>query len=112
MTKPTTIIPCSWLKRMGTRSYLSVIGWSPEDYRRPVILVGLPWSNASSCNSHFMQLGRELVAAVEAAGGKAFVCGGPVVTDGMVMGAEGMKYSLPSRDMVADNMELMYEAYR
>ena len=42
----------------------------------------------------------------------ADICHPPVITDGMTMGAEGMKYSLPSRDMVADTIELMHEGYR
>ena len=89
-------------------------GWSEAngDFAKPVITVGVPYSNASSCNHTFRELGDRVVAAVERCGGKAFLVGAPVITDGMVMGAEGMKYSLPSRDLVADCFELMHEGYR
>lgn len=53
--------PSSWLKRTGTRSYLYRIGWSDEDLKKPVITVGVPWTNASSCNHHFTVLQERLV---------------------------------------------------
>ena len=63
-------------------------GWSEEDMRKPLITVAAPYTNASSCNHHFDQLAKHIADAVEAAGGKAYVCHPPVITDGMTMGAE------------------------
>lgn len=102
----------SWLKRMGTRGYLYRTGWTEEDMAKPVITVGVPWTNASSCNHHFLELSDTIVAEIERQGGKAYVVAPPVITDGIAMGSEMMKYSLPSRDLVADNIELMHEGYR
>lgn len=102
----------SWVKRMATRGFLYREGWKNSDMEKPVISVVAPFTNASSCNHHFTQLAARIVAAVEREGGKAFVVHPPVVTDGMVMGAEGMRYSLVSRDVIADVAELHTEAYR
>ena len=97
---------------MATRAFQHMSGWSEEDFDKPLITVGAPYTNASSCNHHFDQLTKAVVAALEAEGCKAYVCYPPVITDGMTMGGEGMKYSLPSRDLVADTIELMHEGYR
>ena len=56
--------------------------------RKPLIMVAAPYTNASSCNHHFDQLAKHIADAVEDAGGKAYVCHPPVITDGMTMGAE------------------------
>ncbi len=65
-----------------------------------------------NCNLHHRAMGDELGAALEAAGAKAFVYGTPVISDGQGQGNEGMRYSLPSRDLIADCIELMHEGYR
>ena len=72
-------------------------GFKDEDFKKPIITVAAPYTNASSCNHHFDILTAEIVSAIEEAGGKAYVSYPPVITDGMAMGMEGMKYSLPSR---------------
>ena len=81
----------SWMKRCGTRAFVRMGGWSEEDLRKPLITVAAPYTNASSCNHHFDQMARAIADAVEEAGGKAYICHPPVITDGMTMGAEGMK---------------------
>jgi dihydroxy-acid dehydratase len=98
--------------RMATRAFQHMGGWSDADFDKPVVTVGAPFTNASSCNHHFDELAAAVVAALEAEGCKAYLCYPPVITDGMAMGMEGMKYSLPSRDLVADHIELMHEGYR
>jgi dihydroxy-acid dehydratase len=70
-----------------------------------------PYSNALPCNNHFQELGERVLAEVEKKGGKGFICGTPVVSDGQTMGWNGMKYSLVSRDWIADCVEIMAEAY-
>ena len=100
--------------RMATRAFqhMSGVFTSDADFDKPLITVGAPFTNASSCNHHFDQLAAAVVDALEAEGCKAYLCYPPVITDGMAMGMEGMKYSLPSRDLVADHIELMHEGYR
>jgi len=101
-----------WLKRNVTRTFMRMGGYKDEDFAKPLITVAAPFTNASSCNHHFGQLTDALVQAIEEEGGKAYFSYPPVITDGMTMGAEGMKYSLPSRDLIANHTELMHEGYR
>jgi dihydroxyacid dehydratase/phosphogluconate dehydratase len=82
----------SWMKRCGTRAFVRMGGWSDADLDKPLITVAAPYTNASSCNHHFDQLAAALVQAIEENGGKAYVCHPAVITDGMTMGAEGMKF--------------------
>ena len=63
-------------------------------------------------NHHFDQLADAAVKAIEKAGGKAYLTYPAVITDGMTMGMEGMKFSLPSRDLIANHIELMHDGYR
>lgn len=63
------------------------------------------------CNIHVRHLTDVIVDAIEEKGGKAFVCGTPVISDGMTQGCHGMKYSLISRDYIADCIEIMHEGY-
>jgi dihydroxy-acid dehydratase len=60
---------------------------------------------------HIRTLGDEIMQHVEKQGGKAITFGTPVISDAMTMGSEGMKYSLPSRDLIADCIDLMHEGY-
>ena len=76
------------------------------------VQVACPWTNGSPCNNHFRELGDVVCEAVEAAGGKPVIFGTPVVTDGEAQGMEAMRYSLASRDLIADCIEMMHEAYR
>ena len=66
----------------------------------------------SGSNHHFDQLADAAVKAIEKAGGKAYLTYPAVITDGMAMGMDGMKYSLPSRDLIANHIELMHDGYR
>ena len=59
-------------------------GWKTEDFAKPIITVACPWSTALPCNYHFRELGDAICNAVEERGGKAFICGAPVVADGEV----------------------------
>lgn len=79
---------------------------------QPIVTLGMPWSNALPCNYHFRELADHIVAELDKRGAKGFVAATPVVADGETMGMEGMRYSLPSRDVIADCIETMHEAYR
>lgn len=103
--------PSQWIKRTGARAHLRAAGFKDEDFGKPIITVACPYSNALPCNNHFLKLGQLIVEEVEKRGGKAFLCCTPVVSDGQTMGSHGMKYSLVSRDWIADCIEIMHEAY-
>jgi len=100
-----------WARRAAARAMLRGVGFRDEDFRKPIVTVACPYTNATPCNDHLRNLGDILAGEVEAAGGRAFLFGTPVISDGETMGMEGMKYSLMSRDLIADCIETMHEGY-
>jgi dihydroxy-acid dehydratase len=101
----------SWAARATARSDLRAAGWTTEDFAKPVATVAVPWSNAVPCNSHLRALGDVLVGALEKRGAKAVVASAPVISDGMTNGCEAMRYSLPSRELIADCVEATHEGF-
>lgn len=100
-----------WVKRAPARAMLRAVGFKDKDFDKPIISVACPFTNATPCNAQIYELGKIVAAEIEKQGGKAFVFGTPVVTDGESMGTEGMKYSLVSRELIADSIETMHESY-
>lgn len=100
-----------WPRRAAARAMLRGVGFRDEDFAKPIVTVACPYTNATPCNDHLLKLGGILAKEVEAAGGKPILFGTPVISDGETMGMEGMKYSLPSRDLIADCIETMHEGY-
>ncbi|MCX7996408.1 MAG: dihydroxy-acid dehydratase [Patescibacteria group bacterium] len=101
----------NWVKRAPARAMMRAVNYSDADFEKPLICVAAPYSDVSPCNNHIFELGRIIEDEVERCGGKPYIFGTPVVTDGEAMGTEGMKYSLVSRDLIADCIEAMTEAY-
>lgn len=108
-----TSVPGSpdWSKRAPARAMMRAVGYTDEDFTKPMVCVAAPYSDVSPCNNHIFDLGRIIEEEVERCGGKPYIFGTPVITDGETMGMEGMKYSLVSRDFIADAIEMMQEAY-
>ena len=102
----------NWSERTAARTMLRAVRFSDEDFDKPLIALAVPYTNGTPCNDHIRELGDLLQAEIEAAGGKAIIFGTPVVSDGISMGTEAMKYSLVSREVIADSIELMTEGYR
>ncbi|WP_394708363.1 dihydroxy-acid dehydratase [uncultured Desulfuromusa sp.] len=102
----------SWVERTASRTMLRAVRFKDEDFSKPVIAVAIPYTNGTPCNDHIRNLGDLVQNEIEAAGGKAIVFGTPVVSDGISMGTEAMKYSLVSREVIADAIELMTEGYQ
>jgi dihydroxy-acid dehydratase len=100
-----------WAKRAAARAMLRAVHFTDEDFAKPIVTVACPFTNATPCNDHIRQLGDIVCAEIVAAGGKPFLFGAPVISDGETMGMEGMKYSLMSRDLIADCIETMHEGY-
>ena len=71
----------------ASRANLRATGWVDGDFTKPVVTVGSPWSNALPCNFHVRDLADEICASLEVHGAKAFVCGTPVISDGMTNGS-------------------------
>ena len=102
----------NWEARTPARTMLRAVRFSEEDFHKPLIALAVPYTNGTPCNDHIRELGDLLHHEIEAAGGKAIIFGTPVVSDGISMGTEAMKYSLVSREVIADSIELMTEGYR
>ena len=101
----------SYSKAACGRANLRAAGWGEEDFSKPVITVGIPYSNGLPCNNRTRELGDVICAAIEREGGKSIIAMTPVISDGETNGSTGMKYSLPSRDMIADCMDMMHHGY-
>jgi len=102
----------TWVPRTAARSMLRAVGFHDADFDKPLIALAVPYTNGTPCNDHIRELGEVVRQEIEAAGGMPIVFGTPVVSDGISMGTEAMKYSLVSRDIIADAIELMTEGYR
>src|SRR5437870_13163023 len=92
-------------ERAPSRAMLYPIGFKPEDFSKPLIGIASTWSMVTPCNMHIDQLARQAEAGANAAGGKAVIFGTITISDGISMGTEGMKYSLVSREVIADSIE-------
>src|SRR5215467_15992584 len=92
-------------ERAPSRAMLYPVGFKPEDFKKPVIGIASSWSMVTPCNMHLDQLARVAEAGANEAGGKAIIFNTITVSDGISMGSEGMKYSLVSREVIADSIE-------
>lgn len=92
-------------ERAPSRAMLRAVGFSEEDFQKSQVGIASTWSMVTPCNMHIDELAREAEKGVNAAGGKGVIFGIPTVSDGISMGTEGMKYSLVSREVIADSIE-------
>ena len=91
--------------RAGARSMLRPVGFTDEDFKKPIVGIASTWSMVTPCNMHIDALAREAESGTNAAGGKAIIFGTITVSDGISMGTQGMRYSLVSREVIADSIE-------
>jgi dihydroxy-acid dehydratase len=91
--------------RAPARSMLRAVGFTDEDFKKPQIAVASSASNMTPCNVHLGDLSEHAQKGINAAGGKAVYFNTITVTDGISMGTQGMRYSLVSRDVIADSIE-------
>ena len=91
--------------RAPSRAMMHAVGFSNEDFDKPQVGVASTWSQVTPCNMHIDRLARESAKGVDAAGGKSVIFNTITISDGISMGTEGMKYSLVSREVIADSIE-------
>ncbi|MGG1944601.1 dihydroxy-acid dehydratase [Trinickia sp. NRRL B-1857] len=91
--------------RAPNRSMFYALGYEKGDFDKPMIGIANGHSTITPCNAGLQKLADAAVAAVEDAGANAQTFGTPTISDGMSMGTEGMKYSLVSREVIADCIE-------
>ncbi len=93
------------MERAPSRAMLHAVGFSNEDFSKPQIGIASTWSMVTPCNMHINTLADDAARGVDQADGKAVVFNTITISDGISMGTEGMKYSLVSREVIADSIE-------
>eukprot|EP00933_Yihiella_yeosuensis_P035558 TRINITY_DN29134_c0_g1_i1.p1 TRINITY_DN29134_c0_g1~~TRINITY_DN29134_c0_g1_i1.p1 ORF type:complete len:599 (-),score=128.98 TRINITY_DN29134_c0_g1_i1:203-1999(-) len=101
----------SYVKMTCSRSNFRAAGWKEEDFKKPMITIAAPYSNSMPCNNQFRDIADILAEEVEKLGGKAHFAFTPVISDGQTQGSRAMRYSLVSRELITDCIELMHEGY-
>src|SRR4051794_6597799 len=97
-------------ERAAARAMLYPVGFKEEDFKKPIIGIASTWSMVTPCNMHIDKLALEAEKGTNANGGKAIIFNTITVSDGISMGTEGMKYSLVSREVIADSIEAVVGA--
>ncbi|MEQ8803015.1 MAG: dihydroxy-acid dehydratase, partial [Haliea sp.] len=93
------------IEKAPARAMLRAVGFDDEDFRKPQIGIASTWSMVTPCNMHINALADEACAGADAAGGKGVIFNTITISDGIANGTEGMKYSLVSREIIADSIE-------
>src|SRR6476469_9484011 len=93
--------------RAPNRAMLRAVGFHDDDFDRPVVGVASLVSYITPCNAHLDRLARKACEGIRAAGGVPQVFGAPTASDGIMMGHQGMRYSLGSREVIADSIEVV-----
>src|ERR1700758_249441 len=93
------------IARSPNRAMLRAVGFGDDDFEKPIVGVANGHSTMNPCNAGIQPLVDRAMAALKEAGAMPQVFGTPTVTDGIGMGTEGMKYSLVSREVIADAIE-------
>ncbi len=91
---------------------LRAVGFKDGDFEKPIVGIANGHSTMNPCNAGIQPLVDRVVAALTEAGAMPQVFGFPTVTDGIGMGTEGMKYSLVSREVIADSIEVAVNGRR
>jgi len=92
-------------ERAPSRAMLYPVGFKKEAFNKPQVGIASTWSMVTPCNMHINTLADEAEKGINNAGGKAVIFNTITVSDGISMGSEGMKYSLVSREVIADSIE-------
>ena len=93
------------MERAPSRAMLHAVGFEDKDFFKPQIGIASTWSMVTPCNMHINRLAEDAGSGVDEAGGKSVIFNTITISDGISMGTEGMKYSLVSREVIADSIE-------
>ena len=93
------------MERAASRAMLHAVGFTCADFRKSQIGIASTWSQVTPCNMHIDRLARRAAEGVAAAGGKPVIFNTITISDGISMGTPGMRYSLVSREIIADSIE-------
>src|SRR6266446_4642322 len=100
--KRTSSLTTEGMGRAPNRAMLRAVGFHDEDFTRPMIGVASLFSDITPCNAHLDRLARRAVEGIRAGGGVGQVFGAPTASGGIMMGHQGMRYSIVSREVIAD----------
>jgi dihydroxy-acid dehydratase len=100
------------IERAPHRALLKALGLTDEDIAKPFIGIANSYTTIVPGHIHLNEIAAAVKAGIEAAGGTPFEFNTIAVCDGLAMGHEGMRYSLPSRELIADSVEIMAQAHR
>ncbi|HOO20462.1 MAG TPA: dihydroxy-acid dehydratase [Kiritimatiellia bacterium] len=92
-------------ERAASRAMLHAVGFTREDFRKSQVGVASTWSQVTPCNLHIDRLARRAAEGVAAAGAKPVIFNTITISDAVSMGTAGMRYSLVSREIIADSIE-------
>ncbi|WP_163574140.1 dihydroxy-acid dehydratase [Halomonas faecis] len=91
--------------KAASRAMLRAVGFTDSDFTKPQVGIASTWSNLTPCNSHIGELAEQACRGADGAGGKGVIFNTITISDGIANGTEGMKYSLVSREVIADSIE-------
>ncbi|WP_372807700.1 dihydroxy-acid dehydratase [Pontiella sp.] len=103
--RPFSSMVVDGVERTPSRAMLRAVGFTDGDFKKPQVGIASTWSMVTPCNMHIDRLAKEAEQGVSVSGGKAVLFNTITISDGISMGTEGMKYSLVSREVIADSIE-------
>jgi dihydroxy-acid dehydratase len=99
-------------ERAAARAYLKGIGYDDEALAKPLVAVANTWIETMPCNFHLRALAAKVKEGIREAGGTPMELNTIAISDGITMGRPGMRASLPSREVIADSIELVCDAHQ
>ena len=108
--RPFSSIVVDGVAQAPSRAMLHAVGFTDEDFAKPQIGIASTWSMVTPCNMHIDTLADAAAMGADEAGGKSVVFNTITVSDGISMGTPGMRYSLVSREVIADSIETVVGA--
>jgi dihydroxy-acid dehydratase len=93
------------IEQAPSRAMLRAVGFNDEDFKKPIVGIASTWSMVTPCNMHINELADEAAKGANSSGTKAVQFNTITVSDGISMGTQGMRYSLISREVIADSIE-------
>ena len=108
--RPYSSIVVDGVEQAPSRAMLYPTGFKPEDFSKPQVGIASTWSMVTPCNMHINELAEAAAMGADEAGAKSVLFNTITVSDGISMGTPGMRYSLVSREVIADSIETVVGA--
>ena len=95
------------VEQAPSRAMLRAVGFESEDFNKPQVGIASTWSMVTPCNMHINQLAESAASGADSVGSKSVIFNTITVSDGISMGTKGMRYSLISREVIADSIDCL-----